>query len=353
MNQFSRTFLATIALLSSFALTSCQQANETQNTSDSVQDESVSETIPAARLTPSNTSAVVAHLDGYEEILIWSQGVRLVGRIYTPDNMKLGSQLPGLLLVNGWGGTVKNTSARYAKAFADQGYVVLTHDYKGWGKSNGPLYLDRQLPGGTESEEVTVTVKHIRHVVDPISFLADTEAALDVLASDPRVQSKNIGVWGTSMGGGISLITVANNKNVKAFVNQIGAINHKANFFMIPERTIREAEAGVARGHIPPYPDATSKAPNLNGHPNYISIKRIEPYAHIDKIDVPTLIIDAQDEEFFDRLKNGKALHDSIKDRVDTEYVVLLGKHYDIYGQESPKAINAAIEWFNKYLKGD
>jgi dienelactone hydrolase len=347
MNQLSRTLLTTIALLSSIALTSCQQASESHEQKDKTN----SVNAPASMPVTADTSEVVMHPDGYEEILVWSQGVRLVGRIYTPSDLKPGIQLPGLLLVNGWGGTVENTSARYAKAFAEQGYVVLTHDFKGWGKSNGPLYLDRLLPGGEESEDVTVTVKHIRRVVDPISFSADTEAAFDVLASDPRVQRNNIGVWGTSMGGGLSLITVANNKNVKAWVNQIGAINHKANFFMIPERTIREAEAGVARGQIPPYPDASSKAPNLSGHPNYISIKRIEPFAYIDKINVPTLIIDAQDEEFFDRLKNGKTLYDTLKGRVDTQYMLLPGKHYDIYRQESPKAIQAAIEWFNKYLK--
>ncbi|MFT5573351.1 MAG: dienelactone hydrolase [Cryomorphaceae bacterium] len=350
MYQIGRIPLIFLALATCLALTSCNQASETPSaeTASTIRAESNTPDAPTV-----DTSEVIIHPDGYEEILVWSEGVRLVGRIYTPTDMQPGTKLPGLLLVNGWGGTVENTTSRYARIFADQGYVVLTQDFKGWGKSNGPLYLNTELPGGSESEEITVTVQHIRHVVDPISFLADTDAALDVLASDPRVQSKNIGVWGTSMGGGLSLITVAKNKNVAAFVDQIGAVNHKANFFMIPERTIREAEAGVARGQIPPYPDASSKAPNLSGHPNYIALKNFEPYDYIDDINVPTLIIDAQDEEFFDRLKNGKAFYDAIKDRVDAEYMLLPGKHYDIYREQSPKAIEAAIKWFNKYLKGE
>ena len=344
MQKLSQLLIVTVILLSVFLLTSC----ESQTTS---QESVKSDVVPEGEPKVANTTEVIAHPDGYEEILIWSEGVRLVGRIYTPKDTQAGEKLPGLLLVNGWGGTVENTSGRYARAFADQGYVVLTHDYKGWGKSNGPLYLDSYLPGGDDSEEVTVTVKHIRRVVDPISFSADTEAAFDVLTSDPRVQSRNIGVWGTSMGGGVSMRTVVENSNVKAFVNQIGAINHEANFFMIPERTIREAEAGVARGMIPPFPDASSKADNLSGYPNYISIKRFEPYNFVERLNVPTLIIDAEDEEFFDRLKNGKALYEEIKDRVDSQYMVLPGKHYDIYRKESPKAIEAAVNWFNKYLK--
>lgn len=349
MYQLSRILFAVIIFMFTLALSACQQASETEKKANTEETSQASSPSNTAKV---DTSAVIVHPDGYEEILIWSEGVRLVGRLYTPADMQPGVKLPGLLLVNGWGGTVENTSARYAKIFAEQGYVVLTHDYKGWGKSNGPLYQNTLMSAGTETEEVTVTVKHIRHVVDPISFLADTEAALDVLASDPRVQRKNIGVWGTSMGGGVSLITVANNKNVTAYVNQIGAVNHAANFFMINERTIREAEAGLARGEIAPYPDVTSKLPHLNGNPNYIAIKRLEPFDYIGKINVPTLIIDAENEELFDRLKNGKAFHDLIKDRVDSEYMTLPGKHYDVYRQESPKAIAAAIEWFNKYLKG-
>lgn len=344
MSTISQIKLVLRAVVVAALLIGCQKNAE--------DDSKLSDSSKAESNSSNNTSEIIRHADGYEEIPIWSQGVRLSGRIYLPTELEPGKKLPGLLLVNGWGGTVENTSARYAKIFSEQGYVVLTHDFKGWGKSNGPLYLEKQLPAGTENEEVTVTVKHIRNLVDPISFLADTEAALDVLASDPRVQSRNIGVWGTSMGGGVSLITVANNSNVKAYVNQIGAVNHKANFFMIAERTISDAEAGVARGLIPAYPDSSAKLPHLNGNPNYISIKRMEPFDYVDQVNVPTLIIDAHDEELFDRLKNGKAFYEAIKDRVESEYMTLPGQHYDIYRQESPKAIDAAIKWFNQHLKG-
>ncbi len=304
----------------------------------------------ALNLTPV-ISAEENETSTYEDIVIWSQGVRLVGRIYTPTDMKPKKKLPGILLVNGWGGTVENTTSRYAKIFADQGYIVLTQDYKGWGKSNGQLYLTEPLEGGTESEDITVKVKHIRHVVDPISFLADTEAAFDYLSSDPRVQKRNIGVWGTSMGGGVSLVTVAKNKNVKAYVNQIGSVNHKANFFMIPERTIAEAEAAVARGVLPPYPGPESKAPNLYGYPNYISMKRFDPFDYVDQINAPTLVIDAENEELFDRKKNGLAFYGAIKDRVEAKYLTLPGKHYDIYREGAPAAIKEAITWFNAHLK--
>jgi dipeptidyl aminopeptidase/acylaminoacyl peptidase len=340
--------LALVILVAGFIVTACQQPTEINSTTLIPDENRVLET------TVEDRTQVVKHEDGYEEVLIWSNGVRLVGRVYTPTELTPGQKLPGILLVNGWGGTVKNTSARYAKIFAEQGYLVLTQDYKGWGKSNGPLYYDRHIPDASEiTENVSLTVKHLRHIVDPISFAEDTEAAFNFLISDPRVQKNNIGVWGTSMGGGVAMLTVARHENVKAFVDQIGAVNHEANFFMIAERTIREAEAGVARGEIPSIPDPSMKAEGLSGYPNYIAMKRFEPFDFVGDINVPTLIIDAEDEEFFDRMQNGKAFHDAIKDRVESKYVVLPGKHYDIYRQESPKAIEEAIIWFNKHLKGE
>jgi uncharacterized protein len=95
------------------------------------------------------------------------------------------------------------------------------------------------------------------------------------------------------------------------------------------------------------------KAEGLSGYPNYISMKNFEPFDYVGGINVPTLVIDAEDEELFDRLENGKAFYDVIKDRVDAKYMTLPGQHYDIYRQESPKAIEEAIAWFNTYLKGE
>ena len=76
-----------------------------------------------------------------ESITIWSQGVRLAGDIYKPENLKESVELPGIVMVPGWGGNKKNLEKNYAPHFAAQGFIVLAFDFKGWGESEGPLGL--------------------------------------------------------------------------------------------------------------------------------------------------------------------------------------------------------------------
>ncbi len=82
-------------------------------------------------------------------------------------------------------------------------------------------------------------------------------------------------------------------------------------------------------------------------------MKRFDPMTQIESLQVPTLIIDAENEGLFDRTKNGLLLHETIKDRVDSLYIVYPGKHYDMYqGDNLKSAAKAALDWFAKYLKG-
>ena len=291
----------------------------------------------------------------HEAIIIWSEGVRLAGDIYKPKNLQPGEKLPGLLLVHGWGGTKAHLNRAYAPQFARLGFVVLTFDFKGWGESNGPLMYRDALPQEDDITSVNIEVEHIRRVVNPRTMVQDARAALNYLAGEGQVSSNNIGIWGTSLGGGLALVTAANDDRIKAYVDQIGAVNFKANLSMFRPEMIRRWEVQRARGVIASYPGAESVInPALKGYPDWIHLNHFDSFAEVDKLQVPTLIIDAEDEELFARELNGQALHDNIKERLETRYVVLPGKHYDIYqGESYKKALGEAEQWFVKHLKGD
>jgi len=63
-------------------------------------------------------------------------------------------------------------------------------------------------------------------------------------------------------------------------------------------------------------------------------------------------IIDAANEELFDPKVNGHALHESLKSRLPTRYLLIPGKHYDVYrGEGYDTAFKAAQDWFVKHLK--
>jgi dienelactone hydrolase len=286
----------------------------------------------------------------HQAISFWSDGSRLKGDVFKPRDLKPGDKLPGILLIHGWGGNKTNLNRLYAPQFARLGFVVMSFDLRSWGESEGFFLADDALPMADKTSEVSIAGKHVRSIVNPLKMIEDAHAALSWLVAEPNLQADNIGIWGTSLGGGLALVTAANDKRIKALVTQIGAVNNKASFAMIPDEMVATWETQRARGQIPPYPNTAT--PPLKGFPDMIAIKQYDPAAYWDKLTVPTLIIEAEDEELFDRKLNGQALHETLKGRVATDYLVLPGKHYDIYRDEGyNKALKAAQNWFVLHLK--
>jgi hypothetical protein len=115
----------------------------------------------------------------------------------------------------------------------------------------------------------------------------------------------------------------------------------------------RKMAVATARGELPPFPGPEGfKNPGLKGYPDWAALKRFDPMKQVAGLQVPTLVIDAESEALFDRTKNGLLLHETIKDRVDSRYIVYPGKHYDMYQGDNLKAAAAAAsDWFVMYLK--
>lgn len=285
------------------------------------------------------------------EITFWSGGSRLKGDVFKPRGLK-NDKLPGIMLIHGWGGNRSNLNRLYAPQFARLGFIVMTFDMRSWGESDGFLVANEKLPEAIDTLEITIEGQHVRSVVNPLKMIDDARAALSWFVAEPNLQADNIGVWGTSLGGGLALVTAANDQRIKAVVTQVGAINNKATFEMIPDRMVTTWETQRARGQTTPYPGPEVTIPGLKGYPDMIAMKQYDPAAYWDKLMVPTFIIEAEDEELFDRKLNGLALHDSLKGRVATSYLVLPGKHHDMYrGENYDTALKAAQSWFVKHLK--
>jgi dienelactone hydrolase len=299
-------------------------------------------------------NALAAGKIDHQNITLWSQGARLQGDIFKPATLAANEKLPGILLITGWGGSKAHLNKAYAPQFAGLGFIVMTFDFRSWGESDGFLLADSALPEANESTPVTVRGQQIRTIVNPLKMIEDARAALSYLVGEAHVQPDNIGVWGTSLGGGIALVTAANDPRVKALVSQIGAVNNLANWAMVPDAMVAGWETQRARGEITPYPGPESGAPGLKGYPDMIAMKTYDPAAYWDKLNMPTLVIDAENEELFDRIINGEALYQSVKDRVASKYLTLPGQHYAIYRDQGYKdALTAAQDWFVKYLKGE
>ncbi len=282
-------------------------------------------------------------------VTIWSEGVRLAGDLWTPnDDAAANPKLPAILLCHGWGGLKEHLSSTYAKWFAKGGFAALTFDYRGWGESDAKLVPVGEIPTSDANGEVTIHARAAREIVDPFDQIRDIANCLDYLASEPGVDAERIGLWGSSYGGGHVAYMAAHDLRVRAIVAQVGA--QQPGLASIVAGHARAAAR--ARGEIGPLPPASDAVAGLGGVPDIAKMASYCPLATADKIRVPTLVIDAEHEELFDRMQNGHALYEIVRKNAPARYVTFPCQHYAIYDQYYRDASNLAREWFTQYLMG-
>ncbi len=127
---------------------------------------------------------------------------------------------------HGWGG-VAAALRPDAVAFARAGYLVITFDYRGWGKSDSRLILSGVLQHHKADGKTVAEVKEVREVVDPIDQTADIMSAIHWAVGDKQCDPERIGLWGSSYSGGHVVYVAARDPRVKASVSQVGAMDSR------------------------------------------------------------------------------------------------------------------------------
>jgi hypothetical protein len=127
-------------------------------------------------------------------------GVTLRGWLFTP--VEPGSY-PAITMAHGYAGVREHGLERFARAFAEDGFVVLVHDHRGFGASAGEPRQD----------------------VDPWRQIADWRRAISYLETLPEVDPKRIGLWGTSYAGGHAIVLGATDRRLRAVVAQVPTIS--------------------------------------------------------------------------------------------------------------------------------
>jgi uncharacterized protein len=279
---------------------------------------------------------------------ILSEGTRMAAEVFAPRDPK-GEKLPTIVMSHGWGGTAASLRPD-AIAFARAGYLVITFDYRGWGKSDSRL-----IPAGARPEtkdgKLVAEVKEVREVVDPIDQTTDILNAIHWAAGEEECDPGRIGIWGSSFSGGHVVYVAARDPRVKAFVSQVGSMDGRwaiAN----PRMRANTFDQGAARTHGKiAYPRPAEKFGTLTGAP---VIEKFAGYAPIEDIgrckDCAKLFIIAENEELFDNKDHAILAHDratGVKKLVTIPGI----KHYGIYNEARDQAQREAIAWFDKHLK--
>lgn len=132
-------------------------------------------------------------------ISFFSEGFRLSGDLYLPDNSAAGERRAGIVLCHGYTGVKDLYLPDNARVLNEAGYVVLTFDYKGWGASEGP-----------------------KSRLAPFGRVADVQAALTFLGLQPEVDPDRLGLYGTSYGGATVVWVGAIDARAKCIVSVVG-----------------------------------------------------------------------------------------------------------------------------------
>ena len=303
-------------------------------------------------------ATVVVAADDFEKraVTIWSDGVRMAGDLYLPKGLKKDAKLPAVLFCAGTGGTKKGTPVQLAPRFVQAGFVFMAFDYRGLGESDSRLMsLDKQ-PAPDAKSEVTVRARAIRWQMDFADQAMDIRAVISFLAGEPNVDPQRIGILGTSYGGGLVTLTAGNDPRVKCVAAQVGGMGGGRGPAV--ERNAYDLATKQARAETEPVPFETGK---MGGKMARYENMRVNPVKGIgysameaaEKIRVPMIIIDAENDELIDRHKNGEQVSEILKkNRVPVVYHVLRNMtHYDIYRIGFEEATRLELEWFTKHLK--
>ena len=285
----------------------------------------------------------------------YSEGVKLAGDLYFPDDLAAGERRAGIVLCHGYTGVRNIYLPDNARVLNEAGYVVLNFDYKGWGDSEGPLTR-----------------------LAPWSRVADVQAALIFLAAQPEIDPNRLGLYGTSYGGATVVWVAAIDPRVQCTVAVVGigngarwmrsvrrpdeyfdlldraaadrtrrALTGKSEFvprgeILLPDRNSAEIGARARAGN----PAAVTEVPleyvddTLGFNPEWV-VDRIAPRPIMFiTTDNDRLVPPAESEALYARAGNPKRL------------VILQGwGHYEIYeGEAFRQVMTAATDWCAQYL---
>ncbi len=279
---------------------------------------------------------------------IWSDGTRMAGDLWLPGEYGQGKPVPAILLTHGWGGVRAHLNDTYAPKFAAAGFAVLTFDYRGWADSDSRLVIVGAEPSADADGEVQVRARRIREVVDPQDQVRDIVSAIDFLSGEPGINLDRIGIWGTSYSGGHVIHVGARDDRIAAIVSQVGY--QGVGWGPGQVRLARQRAIDKARGRIDPIPQGIDRVPNLRGTPDLAKMLDHRPIDWAHKVRVPTLIIDVTEEELFDRMANGHAVYEIVREHTEAAYQTYPGTHYSIYNRHYSTASTLALEWFSRHL---
>ena len=127
------------------------------------------------------------------EVVFYSEGDKMAGTVYLPDDYKDGEKRPCIIANSGWTGLNMVYPALFSRAMTAKGYVCMGFDYRGFKPSEG-------------RETYTTLEREVE----------DVAAAVNFMKAQPEIDSQRIGLIGWGVGGAVCVEVTAREDAVKA-----------------------------------------------------------------------------------------------------------------------------------------
>ncbi|MEU0173900.1 alpha/beta fold hydrolase [Streptomyces massasporeus] len=266
---------------------------------------------------------------------------------------------PAVTMAHGFAATREHGLDRFARVFADAGFVVLVHDHRGFGGSSG-------VP---------------RHDVDPWAQIADWRRAVSFLETRPEVDPERIGIWGTSYAGGHAVILGATDSRLRCVVAQVPTTSgFEQSRRRVPASAVAQLESSFCeddrdrfRGKLPARIAVVATAPGMpaayddpqavafytqpaaqHAWTNELTLRSsrtarmYEPSMWIARVSpTPLLMIVALQDVITNTDLQLEAYERALEPK---SLVTVPGGHFAPYDAQFSVASRAAVDWFLRHL---
>jgi fermentation-respiration switch protein FrsA (DUF1100 family) len=290
-----------------------------------------------------------------QSVSFYSEGVKLDGDLFVPDGLKPGERRAGVVLCHGYTGVKDLYLPDNAAVLNQAGYVVLSFDYKGWGRSEGS-----------------------RSRLAPYSRVADVQAAITFLGLQSQCDKSRIGIYGTSYGCATVVFAAAIDERVKCTVGVVGmghggrwmrSVRRPDEWFDLLERSEKDRERRVLTGEsefvareeilLPDRQSAELAAKARAGNPNAVGKIPLEyidetlsfhPEWVVAQISPRPLLLIAAGNDRLVPPEDCRALFDKAGEPKKLVVLPCVG-HYEVYAKPAFDAVmRETVDWFGRHL---
>jgi len=262
-----------------------------------------------------------------------SEGLKIFGLLTIPQGQQPKGGWPAIIFNHGYIAPEQYVTTQryedYVDGFARNGYIVFKSDYRGHGNSEG------EPGGGYFSTAYTVDVMN----------------ALTSIKKMEEVNAQNIGMWGHSMGGSLTLRAMVLSQDIKAGVIWAGVVGSYEDIFYNwnrstrwtpSQRELHSQRRPSRQSFVDQYGDPKDNPEFWNSLSaiNYVSDISGPIQLHHGTVDTHVPI------EFSEKLNEALESIDG-----EVEFYAYDGADHNLSGNSFDPAMNRSIKFFDEYLK--